>query len=358
MKAIVHVGGEGTRLRPLTLTTPKPLLPVAEVTMIERVLHHLAGHGVDEAVLSMGYRPDAFVVAFPEDRAAGVRLRYAVEPEPLDTAGAIRFAAEQAGLDEPFLVVNGDVLTDMDVSALIAFHQASGAIGTVSLTPVEDPSAFGVVPTDDAGRVLAFIEKPPVDEAPTNLINAGTYVLQPEVLDLVPPGRRVSVEREVFPQLAAEGSLYAMASDAYWLDTGTPEAYLRASADLLAGRRPGPVAPGAAEREPGVWVIGGPVIDGEVTAPSLVGDAAFIAAGARVAGSVIGGGARVGRDAMVRDSVVLPGAVVGPGAVVDRSIIGEAAAVQEGARVEAVSVVGGGAVVASGSVLEGARVAA
>jgi NDP-sugar pyrophosphorylase family protein len=358
VRAIVLVGGEGTRLRPLTLTTPKPLLPVAEVAMIERVLHHLAGHGVDEAVLSMGYRPDAFVVAFPEDRAAGVRLRYAVEPEPLDTAGAIRFAAEEAGLEERFLVVNGDVLTDMDVGALVAFHEARGAVGTVSLTPVEDPSAFGVVPVDAEGRVQAFIEKPPRDAAPTNLINAGTYVLEPDMLQLIPAGRRVSVEREVFPQLAAQGSLFALASDAYWLDTGTPEDYLQANADVLAGRRGCEVAPGAVEREPGVWVIGGPVIDGEVTAPSLVGDAAFIAADAHVSGSVVGGGARVGRGAAVRGSVVLPGAVVGPDAVVDRSIIGEAAAVHEGARVEAVSVVGGGAVVASGSVLEGARVAA
>jgi len=358
VRAIVLVGGEGTRLRPLTLTTPKPLLPVAEVAMIERVLHHLAGHGVEEAVLSMGYRPDAFAVAFPEDRAAGVRLRYAVEPEPLDTAGAIRFAAEEAGLDQAFLVVNGDVLTDMDVSALIAFHRASGALATVSLTPVEDPSAFGVVPTDADGRVSAFIEKPPRDAAPTNLINAGTYVLEPDVLDRVPAGRRVSVEREVFPGLAGEGLLYALASDAYWLDTGTPEAYLQANADLLAGRRRCQVAPGATERDPGVWIIGAPVIDGEVEAPCLVGEAAFVAAGARVVGSVVGGGARVGRGAIVRGSVVLPGAVVGPDAIVDRSIIGEAAAVHEGARVQAVSVIGGGAVVAPGSVLEGARVAA
>ena len=189
-------------------------------------------------------------------------------------------------------------------------------------------------------------------------MNAGTYVLEPEVLAGVPAGRAVSIEREVFPGLASEGRLYALASDAYWLDTGTPEAYLQANADLLAGRRRCAVAPGAAEREPGVWIIGGPVIDGEVEAPSLVGDAAFIAGGARVVGSVVGGGARVGRGATVRGSVVLPGAVVGQDAVVDRSIIGEAAAVHEGARVQALSVVGGGAVVASGSVLEGARVAA
>ena len=244
MKAIVLLGGQGTRLRPLTYTTPKQLLPVVEVPMLERVLAHLQAHGVDEVVLSLGYRPDAFFAAYPDHRAAGVRLDYAVEPEPLDTAGAIAFAAGHAGIDETFIVVNGDVLTDVDTSALVDFHRAHGATATIHLKAVDDPTRFGVVPIDGDGRVIEFVEKPPADRVPTNLINAGTYVLEPEVLERIPAGRRVSVERETFPALAAEGAVFALASDAYWLDTGTPAAYLQANADLIDGSRPGPPAPG------------------------------------------------------------------------------------------------------------------
>ena len=204
MRAVVLVGGFGTRLRPLTLTTPKQMLPVGHRPMIERVVGHLADHGVDEAVLSLGYRPDAFIEAYPDDLCRGA-LTYAVEPEPLDTAGAIRFAALDAGIDDTFVVVNGDVLTDLDIDALVRFHRASGAEGTIHLTPVEDPSVFGVVPTDDDGRVVAFIEKPPRDEAPTNRINGGTYVLEPSVLDRIAGDRRVSIEREVFPADGGRG---------------------------------------------------------------------------------------------------------------------------------------------------------
>ncbi len=161
MRAVVLVGGEGTRLRPLTLTTPKQMLPVVEQPMIERVVGHLADHGIEEAVLSLGYRPDAFITAYPSGTIAGVRLTYAVEPSPLDTAGAIRFAARYADMDETFVVVNGDVLTDSDLSALVDFHRQRSADATIGLTPVDDPSSFGVVPTDEDGRVQAFIEKPP-----------------------------------------------------------------------------------------------------------------------------------------------------------------------------------------------------
>ena len=164
VKAIVLLGGQGTRLRPLTYTTPKQLLPVVEVPMLERVLAHLRAHGVDEAVLSLGYRPDAFFAAYPDHEAAGVRLDYAVEPEPLDTAGAIAFAAGHAGIDETFLVVNGDVLTDVDTSALVAFHRSHGASATIHLKAVDDPTRFGVVPTDADGRVIEFVEKPPADQ--------------------------------------------------------------------------------------------------------------------------------------------------------------------------------------------------
>ncbi len=361
MRAVVLVGGEGTRLRPLTLTAPKQMLPIVEVPMIERVVGHLADHGINDAVLSLGYRPDAFINAYPDGTIVGVRLAYAVEPTPLDTAGAIRFAAGHAGIDETFVVVNGDVLTDSDLSELVAFHRERGAEATISLTPVEDPSAFGVVPTDDRGRVEAFIEKPPRDEAPTNLINAGTYVFEPTVLDRIPPDRRVSIERETFPALVEEGTLFAQGSDAYWLDTGTPDAYLRAHRDLLLGRRDGPPAPDAEPDPalgPGVWRIGTVDVQSESVARALFGRGATVAANAVVEESVIGAGAVVEEGASVTGSVLLPGARVASNATVEGSVIGPDAIVGQRCVIHGLSVIGGGAVTASGTVLDGQRVAA
>ncbi|HUI03713.1 MAG TPA: NDP-sugar synthase [Acidimicrobiales bacterium] len=358
MKAVVLLGGEGTRLRPLTYTTPKQLLPVVEVPMLERVLGHLGRYGVDDAVLSLGYRPDAFTAAYPDDVAAGVHLEYAVEAEPLDTAGAIRFAAHSAGIAETFLVVNGDVLTDLDVGALVAFHRGHGAEATLHLTAVDDPSRFGVVPTDADGRVLEFVEKPPAGEAPTNLINAGTYVLEPSVLARIPAGRRASVERETFPELAAVGAVYALASDAYWLDAGTPLAYLRANTDLIDGTRPGPPAPGCRQLAPGVWGLGAAEVRGEVAAPSFLGRGAVVEAGARVARSVVGAGARVARGASVESSVLLPGVRVGPGAKVAGSVLGRRAVIAENCEISPVTVVGDGVAVPAGEHLVDARVPA
>jgi len=358
VKAVVLLGGEGTRLRPLTYTTPKQLLPVAEVPMLERVLAHLRRHGVDEAVLSLGYRPDAFLAAYPGGEAAGVRLAYAVEPEPLDTGGAIGFAAHHAGIDETFIVVNGDVLTDADTSALVAFHRSHGAAATLQLTGVEDPSRFGVVPTDDDGRVIEFVEKPAPGTATTNLVNAGTYVLEPEVVARIPAGRRVSVERETFPALAAENAVYALASEAYWLDTGTPSAYLQANRDLLDGTRPGPPAPGARSLGPGVWALGDPVVDGEVHAPCLLGDGAAVAGAAAVTGSVIGAGCVVERGARVEGSVLLPGARVAAGARVTGSVLGRRSVVAEHCQLAPVTVVGDDVTVPAGERLVDARVPA
>jgi NDP-sugar pyrophosphorylase family protein len=355
MKAVVLVGGEGTRLRPLTFTTPKQMLPVVEVTVIERVLAHLARHGVTDAVLSLGYQPDAFMTAFPDDHAAGVALTYAIDPEPLDTAGAVGFAAAAAGVDETFIVVNGDVLTDMDVSALVDFHRLRDAQGTIALTRVEDPSAFGVVPIDDDGRVQAFVEKPPRESAPTNLINAGTYVLEPDVLARI-PARRSSIEREVFPAMVPSGCLYAMPSPAYWVDVGTPVTYLQAQLDLLDGVRGAPPAPAAESRGNGVWTIGRPVLDGAAVGPVLVGDAAYVAGAARVERAVVGAGARVEAGAVVRNSVLLPGSLVRAGAVVDGSVVGERAVIGERARLSDLTVVGGGARVEPDTEVSAARV--
>lgn len=354
MKAVVLVGGEGTRLRPLTLTAPKQMLPIVERSMIERVLDHLARHGIDEVVLSLGYRPDAFLNAFPDGTASGVRLTYAVEPSPLDTAGAIRFAAEYVGVDDTFLVINGDVLTDADLSALIAFHRLRGAEATIGLTPVENPSAFGVVPTDPDGRVEAFIEKPPKDEAPTNMINAGLYVFEPAVLDRIASGVRVSIERETFPALVAAGTLYALPSDAYWLDTGTPDSYLRAQRDLLLGKRGGLPTPGAVLAEDGNWTVG------EVDRSSGTVTRSLLGRGSKVAGtvteSIIGADCVVEAGATVVGSVLLPGARVAASASVEGSIVGPRATIGQRCAIHSLSVIGADVVTASGTVLDGERV--
>lgn len=324
MKAVVLVGGEGTRLRPLTYTTPKPMLPVAGITIIERVLGHLARFGVDSAVLSIGYRPDAFRAAFPDGVCAGVEVSYAVDPEPLDTAGAIRYAALESGVDDTFLAVNGDVLTEWDIDDLAAFHRKAGAEGTIALTPVGDPSGFGVVPTDADGRVEAFIEKPAPGTAPTNLINAGLYVLEPSVLDRIPGGRRVNVERETFPAMVADGSLYAAASDAWWTDTGTPVLYRDACLHLAGGGHQGP---------------------GCTIAPT-----------ASVEGSVLGARCRVGEGAVVKGSVLLDGVTVESGATVEGSILGNDVVAGAGASIVGLSVVGDGVTIEPGAALAGERV--
>ncbi len=352
------VGGEGTRLRPLTYSTPKQLLPVAGLPMLERVLSQLSVHGIDEAVLSLGYRPDAFLASYPHDRVAGVHVEYAVEPEPLDTAGAVRFSSETGEIADTFLVVNGDVLTDFDVSALVGFHRQHGALATIALTAVEDPSRFGVVPTAADGRVETFLEKPAPGEAPTNRINAGIYVLEPAVLGRIPSGRRVSIERETFPALVEEGALFARYDDAYWLDTGTPQAYIEANADYLTGRRGVDPVAGATRFADGIWTLGTPVIDGTVLPASLVGDGSRVAPASTVSASVLGAGCVIEGGALVEDSVLLDGVRVAEGATVRRSIVGGGAVVEPGATVEDTSVIGYGAVVPAGSHLRNARLPA
>jgi mannose-1-phosphate guanylyltransferase len=325
VQAVVLVGGFGTRLRPLTLSTPKQMLPVGNRPMIERVLEHLGSHGVERAVLSLGYRPDAFSGAYPEGRCAGVDLHYAVEPEPRDTAGAIRFAALDAGIDERFVVVNGDVLTDLDLGALVARHEEVGAEATLALHRVEDPSAFGVVPTAPDGRVLAFIEKPSRDEAPTDLINAGTYVLEPSVVARIQPDVPVNVERITFPAIVEDQGLYAFDGHTYWIDAGIPTTYLTANLDLLSGVRGAPevgIDPTA--------VVEGEVRDAWLAAGSRVVD------GAVVARAVVMAGALVAEGAVVRDSIVGPGAVVGPGAqVLAGSILGDGVELAAGMTLDA-----------------------
>jgi mannose-1-phosphate guanylyltransferase len=296
--------------------------------MIERVVAALGSYGVTEAVLSLGYRPDAFIDAYPNGVCAGVLLHYAVEPEPLDTAGAVRFAALSAGIDDTFIVVNGDVLTDLNVTELWDFHKSHGAEGTIALTPVEDPSRYGVVPIDDDGRVIEFVEKPAPGTAPTNWINAGTYVLEPSVLDRIASDRKVSIERETFPAMVADESLYALHSDTYWIDAGTPETYLRAQLDLIDGIRANEIA-----------VLPSDEIDSS----------------ALVENSVLGADVVIGNGTIVRNSILMDGVTIGPGVRIHDSIIASGARVGPDSHISDLTVVGAGVEVPAQSELTGAR---
>jgi mannose-1-phosphate guanylyltransferase len=280
--AVVLVGGEGTRLRPLTYATPKPMLPIANRPFLEHQIAHLRAHGIDRVVLACGYRPDAIRAHF------GDELEYVVEPEALGTGGAIAYAARE--LSETFVVANGDVLTDLDLSALVRFHRDREARMTLALHPVDDPSRYGVVVTAADGAVTAFVEKPAPGTAPAVTINAGTYVVEPGVLDLIPEGRAVSVEYEVFPVLVGAG-LYAQSSDGYWRDIGTPESYLAANLERMP--------PGG-----------------------LIDPSAQVDPAADVTGSVVGPGCRVEAGARISGSVLLQGAVVTAGRRVENRVMG------------------------------------
>ncbi|MGN6662702.1 MAG: sugar phosphate nucleotidyltransferase [Solirubrobacterales bacterium] len=319
MQAIVLVGGEGTRLRPLTNDVPKPALTLVDRPFLAYAIEWLAAHGVNEVVLACGFLPDVLQEALGDHEHAGVTITYAVESEPLGTAGAIRFAAEALGdrLEDRFLALNGDVLADLDLSALFAAHAERGDQATIALHPVEDSSAYGLVRCDDEGTVLEFLEK--TGEAVPGEINAGAYVLERSVLDLVPAGRAVSIEREVFPRLVGAG-LCAQLLDGYWMDIGTPERYLQATWDILEGRVETRVEPTA----PGSLVAG----DAAIAADARVGERAVVAsgceigAGAEVSESVLLGGCTVGDGARVEGSILAPGAEVAAGAHLLGAVVG------------------------------------
>ena len=320
MRAVVLVGGFGTRLRPLTFTVPKPMLPIGHLPMIERLVARLGRGGVTEGVLALGFRPEPFLEAFPDGYCGDVALTYAVEPEPLDTAGAIKFAAEFAGIDDTFVVANGDVMTDLDVAGLVAAHRAFRAEATLHLIGVDDPSAFGVVDLADDGAVRAFVEKPAPGTEPSNLINAGTYVFEPSVLDRIPAATKVSVERDTFQRVVADGGLYGLATDDYWIDAGVPALYRSANLDLLDGKRRTEhceaIAPGAE------------VAEGATITHSIIGSGAHVAGGATVVDSVLLPGASIGADAVVEESLVM--GAVGAGAVVRDAMVGAEATVAAG----------------------------
>jgi mannose-1-phosphate guanylyltransferase len=341
VQALVLAGGEGTRLRPLTLTTPKPVMPLAGRPFLTFMLDWLRRHGVGEVVLSCGFMSDA-VESVLGDVYAGMRLRYVHEDEPLGTAGPVRLALDEGVLGDRLLVLNGDVLTDMDLGAQLSWHEQKGAVATLALIAVEDTSSYGVVPTDEEGRVEAFLEKSEA-RAPTNRVNAGAYVLEREVIERIPPGRAVSFEREIFPELVGRG-LYAYPQSGYWVDIGTPERYLEATYDLLAGRVESTLPP---RDETGSLIHDGCITSGARIGPlSVLGRRCLVGAGAHVERAVLHDEVRVGADCTVTEAVlargvrveegarVLPGAMVGAEASVAAGAeVGEDARVEPGERV-------------------------
>ena len=335
MQALVLAGGEGTRLRPLTLTTPKPVMPLAGRPFLTFMLDWAHSYGVDEVILSCGFMSDG-VKRVLGDIYDGMRLRYVIEEEPLGTAGPVRLALDEGVLEDRLLVLNGDVLTDIDLTAELAEHERRGARATLALYPVEDTASYGVVPTDAEGRVEAFLEKSD-GPAPTNRINAGAYVIERDVVEEIPAGRAVSFEREVFPALVGNG-LYGHAVAGYWIDIGTPERYLEATWDLLAGRVRSTLPP---RDETGSLVYENCVVSGAHVGPQ----------------SVLGRHCSVGTDARVERSVLHDRVHVGADAAVIEAVLAESVRVGERARVEAGAMVGAGAVIPPDTVVpEGSRV--
>jgi mannose-1-phosphate guanylyltransferase len=319
MQAIVLVGGEGTRLRPLTESVPKPALTLVDRPFLAYMIEWLGSHGVTEAVLACGFLPDRLREALGDGEHAGVKLTYVTEPDRRGTAGAIKFAAEALGdrLDDRFLALNGDVLTDLDLTALQNAHAILGARATLGLYEVEDASAYGVVDYDDENAVLAFTEK--TGKVVPGQINAGAYVLERSVLDLIPSGREVSIEREVFPQLVDDG-LYAELLGGYWMDIGTPERYLQATWDILEGR----VETAVNATSPGVFVGADTAVSDTalIASRAVVSSGCSVAATAEVTGSVLLAGCTIGEGARVTGSILAPGAVIGAGVEVVGTMVG------------------------------------
>jgi mannose-1-phosphate guanylyltransferase len=335
VQALVLAGGEGTRLRPLTLTLPKPVIPLAGRPFLTFMLDWLRRHGVDDVLLSCGYRSEDVERVLGESYR-GMRLRYVIEDSPLGTAGPLRLAADEGVLEDRVLVLNGDTLTDLDLTAEIAQHEATGAAATLALVAVEDTSSYGVVPTREDGAVEAFLEKRP-GPAPTNRINAGAYVLERSVVDMVPAGRAVSIEREVFPELVDNG-LYGFLFDGYWIDIGTPERYLEATYDLLSGR----VESELPQRDETASLV----YDGCITSGARIGPL-----------SVLGRHCSVGDHSVVERSVLHDSVLVGHECEIVESVLAEGARVGDGARIGPDAIVGDGAVVEAGAVVgPGARV--
>jgi mannose-1-phosphate guanylyltransferase len=369
MQAVILVGGEGTRLRPLTSTVPKPLVPLVDRPFIVYMIEWLRAHGIEDVIMSCGFLATSVRNVLGNGSGLGIRLRFVEEPDPRGTAGALKFA--ESMLDERFLLLNGDVLTDLDLTAQLAQHERTGARATLALVPVEDPTAYGLVRLTPEHAVGEFVEKPSSDQLEggartagrggsplhtyTNLISAGAYVLEREVLELVPPERAVSIEREVWPLLIGEG-LYGFPSESYWLDIGTPERYLQGTFDIIEGRVR--TAVGELVGSDYLSVAPDAQVQGRVVPPAVLQRGVHVAEGAQVGSLVVlGEGVAIGAGATVERSVVLNGADIGAGCTLRDCIVAAGCRVGEGTQITGSAVLGEGVTVGAHNVVtRGARI--
>ncbi len=350
MQAIVLVGGEGTRLRPLTYGTPKPMVPIVNVPFLARTMERLYEAGIRDVILPAGYLPQAIIDYFGDGSKIGLNITYVIEDEALGTAGALKNVEQY--VTGPFFVLNGDVLTSLDLRAMMAFHKEKGGLGALHLIKVEDPSAFGCIVHDDDLKISAFVEKPAKGTEPTDEVNAGTYLFDRAVLDMIPAGRNVSIERETFPKILAEGhALYAYTTADYWIDLGRPEHYLTAHRDILSGAMP-------LKLEPGLTGDGAGGVRATIIQPVHIDAGVKIAPSATIGpNAVLAEGCTVGERAAIRESVLWDGVSVGDDVSIDEAIIASRARIGAGAKIARGSVIGHDAVIAPGTVLaENARV--
>jgi mannose-1-phosphate guanylyltransferase len=348
-QAVILVGGKGTRLRPLTSNRPKPIVPLVDRPFMAYMLEWVAAHGVTDVVMCCGFLADQMVEEIGDGDRFGLNITWVVEPTPRGTAGALWYAHPHLR-DERFLMLNGDVLTDMDLTAQVQAHERTGAQGTLALVPVEDPTAYGLVRLHPDDSVRGFLEKPTPDQIDTDLISAGAYVLEPSVFDLIPKDRLVSIEREVWPRLVGQGLYGCVHRGRYWMDIGTPERYLEGTEDILNGRvrthvttrlKDGPVDATAQVGE-------GSVVDRSalVDAGAVVGPRVTIGAG-----SVVGPGARIEEDVILENAVVLAGATVGSRSRLRDCVVGIGAVLGESVVMSDAAMVGDGAHVGERNVL-------
>jgi mannose-1-phosphate guanylyltransferase len=353
MQAVILVGGQGTRLRPLTSTVPKPVVQLVDRPFITYMLEWLRGHGVQDVIMSCGFLADGVRRVLGDGSRMGIRLRFVEEPDPRGTAGALKLAEPM--LDERFLMLNGDVLTDIDLTAQIAQHERSGARATLALVPVADPSAYGLVILREDNSVSEFVEKPSAERIESNLISAGAYVLEREILGLVPPDRNVSIEREVWPLLVGDG-LFGFASESYWLDIGTPARYLQGTFDILSGN----LATAVAERLGSGWLAidEGAQVHGRVIPPALIERGVSVADGAHVGSlAVLAEDVSVGPGSTVERAVVLAGTRIGAGCELRDCILAGGCSVGDGTSITGGAVLGEGVSVGAHNVItRGARI--
>ena len=345
MKAVILAGGEGTRLRPLTCNIPKPMVPILNRPFLEHMLAHLKGNDVDHAILTLCYLPDRIQAHFGGGEDAGLDLSYVLEEQPLGTAGAVKNVEQD--LDGSFFVLNGDVFTDLDLKAMVRFHREKKAQVTIFLTPVDDPSAFGVVETDEGDRVQSFLEKPSPQETTSNWINGGIYLIEPQALSHAPSGEFYMFERGLFPRLLELGiPVYGYRARPYWMDLGTPTNYLQVHRDLLTGASRSPWSEG------GDTGLGRSSVDpsASVTGPVLLGERCSIGPGAVIQGpAVLGPGCVVGQDARILGSILWQGVAVERGAALTGCIIGDGARIGEGSSVGEGCILGDKAILGKGN---------